>query len=195
MDFSDTQEEAAFREEVRAFLSANADRKSVENSALPVVDVPQQVARAKAWQRKKFAAGLAALTWPEAFAGRALPPIFQVIYKQEEEHFLVPSGVFEIGLGMCIPTLMKHAQAELAIPYVERAIRGEEIWCQMFSEPASGSDLAGLQMRAVPDGDDWIINGQKIWTSGAHFCDYGVLVTRSDPDVPKHMGLTYFFLT
>ena len=159
-----------------------------------MVDVPAQVARAKAWQGKKYEAGFAAITWPEEFGGRALPPIFQVIYKQEEEHFLVPIGVFEIGLGMCIPTLMKHAEPEVSIPYVARAICGDEIWCQMFSEPASGSDLAGLQMRAIKDGDDWVINGQKIWTSGAHFCDYGVLVTRSDPNVPKHMGLTYFFL-
>jgi len=102
--------------------------------------------------------------------------------------------VFEIGLGMCIPTLMKHGSAEDAARYVPKALSGEEIWCQLFSEPSAGSDLAGLRTRAVRDGDDWVINGQKIWTSGAHFCDYGVLVTRSDPDAPKHKGLTYFFL-
>tara|TARA_Y100001934_G_scaffold283390_1_gene402748 strand:- start:18961 stop:20190 length:1230 start_codon:yes stop_codon:yes gene_type:complete len=195
MDFADTPEEAAFRHEVQAFLSANAELKSAENSALPSVDVQEHVARARAWQRKKYDAGFAAITWPEAFGGRALSPIFQVIYQQEESRYLVPAGVFEIGLGMCIPTLMKHGDAELAKPYVERALKGEEIWCQLFSEPSAGSDLAGLRTRAVPDGNDWVINGQKIWTSGAHFCDYGVLVTRSNPDVPKHMGLTYFFLS
>ncbi|MEM7404089.1 MAG: acyl-CoA dehydrogenase family protein [Pseudomonadota bacterium] len=194
MDFSDTPDEAAFRAEVRAFLAANAEQKSVEKSALSPVDVDGHVARAKAWQRKKHDAGFAAITWPESFGGRALSPIFDVIYKQEEEHYLVPAGVYEIGLGMCIPTLMKHGDAQFVKPYVERAITGEEIWCQMFSEPASGSDLAGLRTRAVREGDEWIINGQKIWTSGAHFCDYGVIVTRSDPDVPKHMGLSYFFL-
>ena len=194
MDFSDTEEEAQFREEVRQFLAANAELKSAANAALPAVDVPEHVARAKAWQRQKYDAGFAAITWPEAFGGRALPHIFQVIHKQEEEQYLVPSGVFEIGLGMCIPTFMKHGAAELAMPYVKRAITGEEIWCQLFSEPASGSDLAGLRTRAVRDGDDWVINGQKIWTSGAHFSDYGVIVTRSNPDVPKHMGLTYFFV-
>ena len=96
---------------------------------------------------------------------------------------------------MCIPTLMKHADPELAAPYVKRAISGEEIWCQLFSEPAAGSDLAGLRTRSVLEGDEWVINGQKIWTSGAHFCDYGVIVTRSDPEAPKHMGLTYFSWT
>jgi len=194
MDFADTPQEAAFREEVQAFLSANAEKKSEQNTALPPVDVDGHVARAKAWQAKKHAAGLAAITWPEAFGGRGLPPIFQVIYKQEEESYLVPTGVFEIGLDMCIPTLMKHGSAEHAARYVPKALSGEEIWCQLFSEPSAGSDLAGLRTRAVRDGDDWVINGQKIWTSGAHFCDYGVLVTRSDPDAPKHQGLTYFFL-
>jgi alkylation response protein AidB-like acyl-CoA dehydrogenase len=194
MDFSDTSEEAEFRAEVRAFLSANAEPKSTDKAALPAADVPEHVARAKAWQLKKHEAGLAALNWPESFGGRALSPIFQVIYKQEEADFLIPAGVFEIGLGMCIPTLMKHGDPKLVEPYVQRAITGEEVWCQLFSEPGAGSDLAGLRSRAVKDGDDWVINGQKIWTSGAHFCDYGVIVVRTDPDAAKHAGLTYFFL-
>ena len=194
MDFSDTPQEAEFRAEVRAFLDANAEPISESNTTLSFDSVAEHVASAKAWQKKKYDAGLAAITWPEAFGGRALSPMFQVIYKQEEEKYLVPRGVFEIGLGMCIPTLMKHADPELAAPYVKRAISGEEIWCQLFSEPAAGSDLAGLRTRSVLEGDEWVINGQKIWTSGAHFCDYGVIVTRSDPEAPKHMGLTYFFL-
>lgn len=194
MDFSDTPEEAAFRAEVRAFLAANAERKSATSAALPTVDVTESVARAKRWQKMKHEAGLAAITWPEAFGGRGLSPVFQVIYRQEEQDYLVPTGVFEIGLGMCVPTLMKHASAELASDFAARAITGDEIWCQLFSEPSAGSDLAGLRMRAVRDGDDWIVNGQKIWTSGAHFSDFGVLVTRSDPDAPKHKGLTYFYV-
>ena len=118
----------------------------------------------------------------------------QVIYNQEESNYLVPRGVYEIGLGMCIPTMLTYATEEQKQRYAGPALRGEEIWCQLFSEPSAGSDLAGLRTRCVKDGDDWIINGQKIWTSGAHFCDYGVLVTRSDPAQPKHKGLTYFFL-
>lgn len=194
MDFSDTPEEAAFRAEVRAFLEINAPRKSADNAVLPSVDVSQAVARAKQWQRKKYDAGLAAITWSGSFGGRGLPAIFQVIYRQEEQDYLVPAGVFEIGLGMCVPTLMKHGAAEVAHPFVAPAISGEHIWCQLFSEPSAGSDLAGLRTRAVRDGDDWVVNGQKIWTSGAHFSDFGVLVTRTDPDAPKHKGLTYFFL-
>ena len=194
MDFTDTHEEAEFRTEVRAFLAANAEEKTATNPALPALDVPKHVARAKAWQRKKFAAGFVGITWPAASGGRGLSPIFQVIYQQEEGKYLVPSGVFEIGLGMCIPTLMKHGDPNIVTPYVKKAVTGEEIWCQLFSEPGSGSDLAGLRTRAVREGDEWIINGQKIWTSGAHFSDYGVLVARSDPDAPKHAGLTYFFI-
>jgi len=106
----------------------------------------------------------------------------------------VPRGVFEIGLGMCIPVLMVYGGAEHLERHVRPAMRGEEIWCQLFSEPSAGSDLAGLRTRAVRDGDDWVVNGQKIWTSGAHFSNYGILVTRTDPDVPKHAGLTFFFV-
>ena len=106
----------------------------------------------------------------------------------------MPRGFYEIGLGMCIPTLMAYATEAQKRRFVPKALAGEEIWCQLFSEPAAGSDLAGLRTRAVKDGDAWVVNGQKIWTSGAHFSEWGVLVTRSDPKAPKHKGLTYFFL-
>ena len=102
--------------------------------------------------------------------------------------------MFLIGLGMCIPTMMAYAKPEQLQRYVRPALRGEEIWCQLFSEPAGGSDVAGLRTRAEKRGDEWVINGQKIWTSGAHYSDYGLLLTRSDPNVPKHAGLTAFFI-
>jgi len=102
--------------------------------------------------------------------------------------------VFQIGLGMCMPTLMTYARPEVIERFIVPALKGEEIWCQLFSEPGSGSDLAGLRTRSEKDGEDWVINGQKIWTSGAHYADFGVIVTRSDPTVPKHSGLTYFYL-
>jgi alkylation response protein AidB-like acyl-CoA dehydrogenase len=195
MDFDDTREEAAFRAEARAFLAANAELKSI---AKPVSRgrhiTPAEIARAKDWQAKKYAAGFAGITWPKRWGGRELAPIFNVIYQQEEEAYAVPRGVFEIGLGMCIPTMMAYAKPEQLERYVGPALRGEEIWCQLFSEPAGGSDVAALRTRAERDGTDWVINGQKIWTSGAHYCDYGIIVTRSDPNVPKHAGLTFFFL-
>ena len=106
----------------------------------------------------------------------------------------MPGGFFDIGLGMCIPTMMAWATKEQNERFVKPALYGEEIWCQLFSEPSAGSDVAGLRTKAERDGDDWVINGQKVWTSGAHYCDYGIIVTRSDPNAPKHKGLTFFFL-
>jgi len=200
MDFNDTPAEATFRADVRRFLDANARRKSATEAAhrgryIPDANMAESLARAKEWQAKKADAGFAAITWPKQLGGRGGSPIEQVIYNQEEANYAVPRGVFEIGLGMCIPTMMTYGTPAQLERYVRPALRGEEIWCQLFSEPAGGSDLAALRTRAVRDGDDWIINGQKIWTSGAHFSDYGIIVTRTDPDVPKHQGLTFFFLS
>ena len=195
MDFSDTPEEARFRAEVRAFLDANAEKKTAENTAFRVpYGSDELVAVAKDWQRRKAEAGMAGLTWPIEYGGRGMPQINQVIYNQEEAKYLVPRGVFEIGLGMCIPVMMTFATEEQKRRFVGPALRGEEVWCQLFSEPAGGSDVAGLRTRAVRDGDDWVINGQKIWTSGAHFSDWGVIVVRTDPSQPKHKGLSFFFL-
>ena len=193
MDFSDTQEEATFRAEVIAFLESHAKRKSGRVIETEAADAAY-LQKARDWQATKAKAGFAGITWPRRWGGRGGTPMQQVIYGQEETKFEVPRGVFEIGLGMCIPTLMAYAAKETAERYVGPALRGEEIWCQLFSEPAAGSDVAGLRTRAVRDGDDWVVNGQKIWTSGAHFSDYGLLLTRSDPAVPKHKGLSMFFL-
>ena len=196
MDFEDTPQEAHFRTEVKAFLAANAPRRkpgeavgyrSGQSSA-------GALERARAWQAKKHAAGYAGITWPKEWGGRGGTPIEQVIYNQEEARYLVPRGFFEIGLGMCIPTLCTWGTPAHRERYAPLALRGEQVWCQLFSEPAGGSDLAGLRTRAEKQGDDWIINGQKIWTSGAQYSDYGILVARSDPGLPKHKGLTFFFL-
>jgi len=194
MDFSDTKEEAVFRAEARGWLEANAERRQGFETWTGRYGETDGLKRAKDFQARKAAAGFAAITWPVEYGGRGLAPISQVIWSQEEARFFVPRGFFEIGLGMCIPTLMAYGTEADKKRYVPKALAGEEIWCQLFSEPAAGSDLAGLRTRSVKSGDTWTINGQKIWTSGAHFCDWGVIVTRSDPKVPKHKGLTYFFL-
>ncbi len=192
MDFSDTSDEAAFRQEVQSFLASNA----TPLTGRPPVDrmTDDLVPRARAWQAKKAAAGFAGITWPRRFGGRGGTPMQQVIYNQEEAKYDTPKHVYDIGLGMCIPTLMAYAAPETSARYVGPALRGEEIWCQLFSEPSAGSDVAGVRMRAVRDGDDWIINGQKIWTSGAHYSDFGLLLTRTDTSVAKHKGLTMFYL-
>ena len=196
MDFNDTPDEAAFRAEVRAFLQANAKPRRADEPEMRARydEGPEALARAKAWQAKKADAGFAGITWEKRFGGRGGTPIQQVIYNQEESAFVVPRGYFEIGLGMCIPTMIAYAPQAQLERYVTPALRGEEIWCQLFSEPAGGSDVAGLRTRAERDGDDWVINGQKIWTSGAHYCDYGIVLVRTDASVPKHAGLTMFFI-
>ena len=115
-----------------------------------------------------------------------------MIFGQEEQKFQAPTGPFAIGLGMCIPTVIAFHSPEGVNRYVAPALRGEEIWCQLFSEPSAGSDVAGLKTRAVKDGEDWVINGQKVWTSGAHYSDYGILLARTNPEKEKHKGLTMF---
>jgi len=197
MDFEDTPQEAEFRAEVRKFLAAHAERRTpgTAEGYRSSQSAPGALERAKAWQGKKAAAGFAGITWPKEWGGRGGTPIEQVIYNQEEAQYAVPRGFFEIGLGMCIPTLATWGTPAQRERFAPPALRGEEIWCQLFSEPAAGSDLAGLRTRAEKQGGDWVVNGQKIWTSGAHYSDYGILVTRSDPTVPKHKGLTFFFLS
>lgn len=194
MDFKDTPEEGAFRAEARAWLQANAPVRGQTAEQGPDDEDNSLVKRAKAWQLKKAEAGYGAITWPKEFGGRGGKPMEQVIWNQEQSKFDVPSGVYEIGLGMCIPVMLTYATDEQKERFALPALRGEEIWCQLFSEPGAGSDVAGIRMSAKRDGDDWIVNGQKVWTSGAHYSDWAILVTRSDPAAPKHKGLTFFFV-
>jgi len=195
MDFNDTPEEAEFRREVRSWLDANArrDRDPAAKFKVGGGDEAAALERAKDWQSKKSDAGWVGIHWPEEFGGRGLAPQYTVIYQMEESNYDVPIGYFEIGLGMCAPVLMTYATREQVAQYVPDMMRGERIWSQLFSEPGAGSDVAAIRTSARKDGDDWIINGQKVWTSGAYFSDYGILVTRHDPNVPKHKGLTFFY--
>ena len=194
MDFSDTKEEAEYRARARAWLSENAEPKRPGSTFKVKYGADDLVPLAKDWQLKKYAAGYAGITLPKEYGGQGGTQLQQVIYNQEEANYVTPRGVYEIGLGMCIPTMLTYATEEQKTRYAVPALEGKEIWCQLFSEPSAGSDLAGLRTRCVRDGDDWIINGQKIWTSGAHFSDYGVIVVRSDPNAPTHQGLPYCFL-
>ena len=195
MDFNDTPEEAAFRAEVRAWLEANAEPRDPDETAATVLSERYGTGfleEAKAWQEKKAEAGWACITWPPEYGGRGATPIQAVIWSQEEARFRTPAPIFGIGTGMAGPTILAHGTDAQKQRWIPKLVTGEEIWCQLFSEPAAGSDLAGLRTTAVRDGDAWRVNGQKIWTTGAHFSDWGILVTRTDPNVPKHAGLTYF---
>jgi alkylation response protein AidB-like acyl-CoA dehydrogenase len=195
MDFADTPEEAEFRAAARAFLERHAAPLTGANAVVRgrVAD-DVLLARAAAWQALKADSGFAAITWAPEHGGRGGTPMQEVIYAQEEARFAVPRGVYEIGLGMCVPTVLKHGTPDQVARHARPAVRGEEIWCQLFSEPAAGSDVAGLRTRAVKDGEAWVINGQKIWTSGAHYADWGLLLARTDPNRPKHEGPTMFVI-
>jgi acyl-CoA dehydrogenase len=194
MDFNDTPAEASFRAEVRTWLEANATRRTAPGQTAFDMEDADIVGIAKTWQRKLHDAGWACMWWPREYGGRAATPIERVIWSQEVSKYVAPDGFFIIGQGMCAPTLMAFASEEQKREFLPKIASGEQIWCQLFSEPVAGSDLAGIKTRAVRDGNDWVINGQKIWTSGAHYSDYGILITRTDPTVPKHKGLTMFFL-
>ena len=187
MDFNDTPEEARFREEAATWLAENAPNDDAFRALTPLE-------QAKQWQKQKYDAGWACIGWAPEFGGRGASPIEEVIWRQEESQYDLPANFFLIGQGMIAPTLMAWARDEDKARYLPPLASGEEVWCQLFSEPAGGSDLAALRTRAERDGDEWVINGQKIWTSGAHFSDYGVIVVRTDPTVPKHKGLSYFYV-
>ena len=198
------EKEAAFRAEVRKFLDKNAKKRATlihplqTLQPLKLLEVKKLKSKhlqdAKIGKLKKLKLVLLAILWPKEFGGFGGTPIEQVIYQQEELNYFVHSGYFEIGIGMLGPTMMVWGKDEDKIKYLPKMLNGEEIWCQLFSEPSAGSDLAGIKMKAEKDGDEWVLNGQKVWTSGAHFADYGMIVARSDPSALKHKGLTYFFL-
>lgn len=191
MDFNDTPEEAGYRETVRGWIREN----TAEYEGLPPPASNEEfVARQKSWQKKKYDAGYAGITWPKAVGGQGEGPMKSIIFSQEEGRSAAPTGLYAIGLGMCIPTVFTHGSKDVIDRFVPKALEGEELWCQLFSEPAAGSDLAGIRTKAVKDGDEWIINGQKVWTTNAHLCDYGIIVTRTDPAKPKHKGLTMFIV-
>ena len=199
MNFDDTPQEAEFRTTARKWVDANAPKQyeaELSKSSLGRIRLEKEeiVDVGKAWQKKKAEGGWACLHWPKEYGGRGATPIEKVIWQQEEGVYGKLTQPFQIGEGMCGPTVMAFGSEEHKRHYLPKLASGEHIWCQLFSEPAGGSDVAGLRTRAEKNGDNWIVNGQKIWTSGAHYSDYGLLITRTDPNVPKHKGLTMFFL-
>lgn len=182
----------AFRATARTWLAGHAAEHGAE--ARRGLSEADDLALARRWQRLKYDNGYAGISWPKAYGGGGLGELEQAIFAEEEAKFGFGTSYFAISLGQPIPVMLKYAPEDLRQRFAHRALKGEEIWCQLFSEPAAGSDLAGIRLKAVRDGNDWVLTGQKLWTSWAQYSDYGVIVTRTDPSVPKHKGLTYFWL-
>jgi len=199
VDFDDTPEEAAFRAEARAWLEANAIPKGHPDDFSAGIwtsayGEEEYVARCRAWQRTLYEGGWAGITWPKEAGGRGGRPIEQAIFNQEQARFGVSSAAFAIAIGMVGPTILVHGTPEQQARFLPAMLRGDELWCQLFSEPEAGSDLANLATRAVRDEDAWVVTGQKVWTSNATRAEWGILLARTDPDAPKHRGITCFLL-
>ncbi len=198
MDFDDAPQEAAFRAECRSWLAANARLKERPDQAWDRgLARDERVRRARAWQRRKAEAGFGAITWPQALGGRGGTPIEELIWRQEEARFDVPTMVFAVSLGMVLPAVAAHASEALRARHIAPALRGDEVWCMLLSEPGAGSDLGMVRTRAErtsgADGQPgWRLNGQKVWTSLAQYCEYGLVLARTDPKRSKFEGLTSF---
>ena len=199
MDIDDTPEEAAFRAEARDWLDAHAIPKGhPDDFSLGLwtgtYDEETYIRRCQHWQRTLFDGGWAGMTWPKAYGGRGGRPIHQVIFNQEQARYGVSSGAFMISIGMAGPTILAHGTDEQKDRFLPAMLRGDEMWCQLFSEPGAGSDLAALATRAERDGDEWVVTGQKVWTSSPDRARWGMLLARTDTGVPKHRGIGYFLL-
>jgi alkylation response protein AidB-like acyl-CoA dehydrogenase len=194
MDLADSPREAAFRAEARAFLEAHRPAR-LEHPFDEDVDEERLLAQSRAWQRALCEHGWAAVLWPTEYGGRGGGPVEAIIWNQELARLGLGESLFVVGIAMAGPTLIAHGTPEQKARFLPPLLRGDEIWCQLFSEPGAGSDLAGLAARAMraPDGG-WIVSGQKTWCSGAHYADWGILLARTDPSVPKHRGISYFLL-
>jgi alkylation response protein AidB-like acyl-CoA dehydrogenase len=195
VDFEESPEEAAFRAEARAWLAEAAQTEAARGlvGGTPSLDTGW-VARAKPWQAHLADAGWACITWPTDSGGRGGTPAEAAIFAEEAARLSLSANAFAVGIAMAGPTIIAHGTEEQRRRFLPPMRRGDEVWCQLFSEPGAGSDLAGLSTRAVRDGDEWVVNGQKVWTSGAHYSDLGILLARTDPDQPKHRGITYFLV-
>jgi len=194
MDLQDSPREAEFRAEAQAFLEQHAPSQPAPLYHKVLVGDEELVGPHRAWQRTLYEHGWAALTWPVEYGGRGLGPIEQIIWNQELSRVGLGPSLFVVGVGMAGPTLIAHGNDEQRKRFLEPTLRTETAWCQLFSEPGAGSDLAALATRAERDGDDWVVTGQKTWSSGATWANYGILLARTDSSVPKHKGITYFLL-
>src|SRR5882724_1524999 len=199
MDFDDSPPDARFRVEARRWLASRArPRAEGRRAVVPFIEhggrggeESRWVQACRDWQRTKYEGGYGGISWPGGHGGRDGTRMQEIIFAQEESQFDVALGAFAITLGMVAPTILIHGTDDQRA-HLPRILAGDEIWCQLYSEPSAGSDLAGIDTKAVWDDVKWIVTGQKVWTSGAHYADWGYLLARSDPTAGKHAGLTTF---
>jgi alkylation response protein AidB-like acyl-CoA dehydrogenase len=195
VDLDDTPEQAAYRAKVRGWLEEHCAEAPILEGPGALQDEGEIVAARRAWQGKLAEGGLAGVTWPKEYGGQGLGPIEQVICNQEIGRAGVPGILDAIGVGMLGPTIIAHGDEDQKARYLGPMLHGDEIWCQLFSEPAAGSDLAAVQTRArLQDDGSWRLTGQKVWTTNAQIAAFGLLLARTDADVPKHKGLTMFIV-
>ena len=194
MDFAYTKEELQFRDELRAWLEANVPTEWQEQGGGMLGGTDEQFQFLVDWQRKLYDAGWGAVHWPKEYGGRDATLIEQLIYQQEMARLQAPPQVNLLGIGLVGPTLIAIGTEEQKKKYLSKILSGEEIWCQGYSEPGAGSDVASLSTKAVKKGDHWEINGQKIWTSLAHKADRCFLLTRTNYYEKKHKGITVFLV-
>ena len=190
MDLNDTPEQAEYRARARDWLEQHAD----EAPKITRDDItPEVIDARRKWQGKLAEAGFVGITWPREYGGQGLGPLEQVVFTQELSRAKLPGILDVIGIGMLGPTIIAHGTEEQKHRYLGPMLHGDEVWCQLFSEPAAGSDLAGIQSRAkLQDDGTWRVSGQKVWTTNAQFASFGLMMVRTDADVPKHKGLTMF---
>ena len=196
MDLTYGKDDEAFRRELRAWLRKHLPRRGGDadgNEDMSYND-PRRIAAAKAWQRTLYKAGYVAIGWPKEFGGQGASIVRQTILNEELILHRAPSLIGMMGVQMVGPTLIRHGTDEQRKAHLPRILAADEIWCQGYSEPGSGSDLASLKTRAEIDGDFFVVNGQKVWTSGAHIADWMFCLVRTDPSAPKHKGISYVLI-
>jgi alkylation response protein AidB-like acyl-CoA dehydrogenase len=193
MDLSDTREEAAFREKARTWLETNLP-KGVANRGFALAIDAESVRALTDWQRRLWEAGYLGLSWPKEYGGQGASMIESAIFNEEMARVRAPAPLNELGLSMGGPTILEHGTEEQKRRFLPKILSCEEVWCQGFSEPVSGSDLAALGTRAVIEGDHFVVNGQKVWTSLGHISDWCMLLVRTDADAPKHRGISYLLV-
>jgi len=189
VDLTLSPSEEAFRDDLRSWLEANHPGEAPDE-----LDDQRAFAFRREWQRKLHEAGWAGISWPKEYGGRGATLIEQAIFSEEMVRANAPSPANILGLAMGGPVVITHGTEDQKKRFLEKILSAEEIWCQGFSEPEAGSDLASLKTRAVKKNGEWVVTGQKVWTTYAHLAKYCMLVARTDPDAPKHQGLTYFIM-